>query len=94
MKKISVLTVLVFLLTVNGMDAAEKMIRLPLPQKSGGKSIMECLTLRRSVKSFLPEKKLCTDNAAMIGAEGYVQYINSNFADLKLNAKASVGIDK
>ena len=49
---------------------------------------------KRGITLVLPEKKLCTDNAAMIGAEGYVQYINSNFADLKLNAKASVGIDK
>ncbi len=49
---------------------------------------------KRGIKLVLPEKKLCTDNAAMIGAEGYVQYINSNFADLSLNAKASVGIDK
>lgn len=66
MKKISVLTVLVFLLTVNGIDAAEKMIRLPLPQKSGGKSIMECLTLRRSVKSFLPGKKLSAQHLSNV----------------------------
>ena len=66
MKNISVLTVLVFLLTVNGIYAAEKMIRLPLPQKSGGKSIMECLTLRRSVKSFLPGKKLSAQHLSNV----------------------------
>lgn len=41
-------------------------------------------------KLVLPEKVMCTDNAAMIGAEGYIQYINKNFAFLDLNAKASV----
>ena len=44
----------------------------------------------RSIKLVLPEKVMCTDNAAMIAAEGYIQYINGNFADLTLNAKASV----
>ncbi len=38
----------------------------------------------------LPEKKFCTDNAAMIAAEGLVQYQLGNFADMTLNAKASI----
>ena len=42
------------------------------------------------IKLVLPEKKLCTDNACMIGAEGYLQYQKRNFADLSLNAKAYV----
>lgn len=45
---------------------------------------------KHDFKLVLPEKKLCTDNAGMIGAEGYLQYLNGNFADLTLNAKASV----
>ena len=44
----------------------------------------------RRIKLYLPQKRLCTDNAAMIGAEGYIQYKNGNFAGLDLNAKASV----
>ena len=44
----------------------------------------------RSIKLVLPEKVMCTDNAAMIAAEGYIQYISRNFADMTLNAKASV----
>jgi N6-L-threonylcarbamoyladenine synthase len=38
----------------------------------------------------LPEKRYCTDNAAMIAAEGLVQYHLGNFADMTLNAKASI----
>ena len=43
---------------------------------------------KRNLKLVIPEKKYCTDNAAMIGAEGYLQYLRGNFADLSLNAKA------
>ncbi len=48
---------------------------------------------KNNIKLVLPEKAYCTDNAAMIGAEGYLQYLNKNFADLDLNAKASVKLD-
>lgn len=40
------------------------------------------------LKLILPEKRYCTDNGAMIGAEGYLQYKKGNFADLDLNARA------
>ena len=53
--------------------------------------IKACAT--EEVKLVLPEKIYCTDNAAMIGAEGYLQYLKGNFADLELNAKASVNLD-
>lgn len=46
--------------------------------------------LDSGLKLVLPEKRYCTDNAAMIGAEGYLQYIKRNFADLKLNARAVI----
>ena len=47
-------------------------------------------TQKRGLKLVLPEKKFCTDNGAMIGAEGYLQYKKRNFADLTLNASAVV----
>ena len=48
------------------------------------------LDLKMKIILHLPPKWLCTDNAAMIGAEGYIQYLNGNFADIDLNAKARV----
>lgn len=38
----------------------------------------------------LPEKKRCTDNAAMIASEGLTQYLAGNFAPLSINAKAQI----
>lgn len=39
-----------------------------------------------NIKVYYPEPILCTDNAAMIAAMGYYNYINNEKADLKLNA--------
>jgi len=53
--------------------------------------LRETLSLRakeNGIKLILPEKRYCTDNGAMIAAEGYLQYLKGNFADLTLNAKA------
>ncbi len=38
----------------------------------------------------LPERRYCTDNAAMIASEGLVQYRLGNFAEMNLTAKASI----
>lgn len=45
---------------------------------------------KRGFKLVLPEKRYCTDNGAMIGAEGFLQYKKGNFADMTLNAQAVV----
>ena len=45
---------------------------------------------KAGLKLVLPEKRFCTDNAAMIAAEGLVQYRLGNFADMSLTAKASI----
>ncbi len=39
-----------------------------------------------NINVYYPEPVLCTDNAAMIAAAGYYNYINNERADLKLNA--------
>ena len=45
---------------------------------------------KHGLKLILPEKKYCTDNAAMIAAEGLIQYEAGNFANLSLNACAQI----
>ena len=45
---------------------------------------------QRGLRLVLPEKRYCTDNAAMIAAEGLTQYRLGNFAPMTLTAKASI----
>ncbi|MDE7329694.1 MAG: tRNA (adenosine(37)-N6)-threonylcarbamoyltransferase complex transferase subunit TsaD [Clostridia bacterium] len=45
---------------------------------------------KRGLKLVLPEKKFCTDNAAMIAAEGLIQYLQGNFAPMNINAQAQI----
>ncbi len=45
---------------------------------------------KNGLKLVLPEKRYCTDNASMIAMEGAIQYGLGNFADMRLNAKASI----
>ena len=41
---------------------------------------------------FMPPLKLCGDNAAMIGAQAYYEYLSGNVADMSLNAYATKSI--
>ena len=43
---------------------------------------------RHGRKIFIPPLSLCGDNAAMIAASGYYEYINGSVADSSLNASA------
>jgi N6-L-threonylcarbamoyladenine synthase len=45
---------------------------------------------KAGLKLILPEKKFCTDNAAMIASEGLNQYLAGNFAPLNINARAAI----
>jgi N6-L-threonylcarbamoyladenine synthase len=58
--------------------------------------------LRRSMKNicekngwelFMPELSLCGDNAAMVGSQGYYEFLSGNTADMSLNARASMEIE-
>lgn len=51
---------------------------------------LEKRAVEKGIRTVIPEKRLCTDNGAMIAAEGYLQYMAKNFADLTLNAEAVV----
>ena len=48
---------------------------------------------REGVKLYLPPLRLCGDNGAMIGAQGYYEYLAGARADLSLNAYATHDID-
>jgi N6-L-threonylcarbamoyladenine synthase len=48
---------------------------------------------KHNLTLILPEKRYCTDNAAMIASEGLVQYRLGNFADMTLTAKASIPLE-
>lgn len=54
------------------------------------RNLIKKTTEDNGLRLVLPEKRYCTDNAAMIAAEGFIQYNKRNFADLTLNAKAVV----
>lgn len=50
----------------------------------------EIAALANPPKVILPPLKLCGDNAAMIGAAAYNQYLEGDFADLRLDADPSM----
>ena len=41
---------------------------------------------------YLPDLSLCGDNGAMVGAQGYYEYISGKRADLSLNGRATADI--
>ena len=47
---------------------------------------------RNGFELFMPELKLCGDNAAMVGAQGYYEYMAGRRASLDLNARATMPI--
>ncbi len=48
---------------------------------------------KRGIAVLYPPPRLCTDNAAMIAAAGYFEYISGTRADMRLNADPSLPIE-
>ncbi len=57
------------------------------------RSEMQKLCRKHGVSLYMPELRYCGDNAAMVGAQGYYEYLQGNTAGLKLNAIATMDID-
>ena len=47
---------------------------------------------REGLELFFPPLKLCGDNGAMIGSQGYYEYLSGNTTELDLNAYANMSI--
>lgn len=85
-------------------DRTQKAIDIIHPEKlvlAGGVSAnsvlrreMKKLADKNKIELFVPELKFCGDNAAMVGSQGYYEYLNGKTASLKLNATAALDIDK
>ncbi len=48
---------------------------------------------KHCISLYFPELKYCGDNAAMVGAQAYYEFLAGNTAGLDLNATASLDID-
>ena len=70
-------------LAVSGGVAANSHLRRRLSELAAAK--------HRSL--YIPEISLCGDNAAMIGAQGYYEFMAGNLADSSLNASAADSIN-
>ncbi len=61
---------------------------------SGLRKRMEDDCRKHGLQLFYPPLSLCGDNAAMVGAQGYYEYLAGNLADASLNAIATLPIEK
>ena len=57
-------------------------------------ALKEALAMARELGAtvYMPPLNLCGDNAAMIGAQGYYEYLAGNTAGMELNAYATKSI--
>ncbi|MBQ9552054.1 MAG: tRNA (adenosine(37)-N6)-threonylcarbamoyltransferase complex transferase subunit TsaD [Clostridia bacterium] len=87
-------------LTDNTLRAAETVgeTRIALAGGVSANSVlrreMTDLCRRKGLELYIPELKYCGDNAAMVGAQGYYEFLNGKQADLSLNAYATMPIDE
>ena len=58
------------------------------------RSEIGALCKKYGVSLYMPELKYCGDNAAMVGSQGYYEYLSGSVAGLDLNASAALDIDK
>lgn len=54
---------------------------------------LERICKEKGYKLYVPELSLCGDNAAMVGSQGYYEFLSGNVAQTDLNAVATLPID-
>jgi N6-L-threonylcarbamoyladenine synthase len=60
---------------------------------SGLRGRLQAECKARGYTLYMPPVALCGDNAAMVGAQGYYEYLAGHTAGLSLNACANMEID-
>lgn len=58
------------------------------------RKMVEDMCKKHGLELYLPELSLCGDNAAMVGAQAYYEYLSGNIAGLELNAYAGKDISE
>ncbi|MDJ1091942.1 tRNA (adenosine(37)-N6)-threonylcarbamoyltransferase complex transferase subunit TsaD [Macrococcus caseolyticus] len=58
----------------------------------GIRARMEMMCDSNDIKLLIPPLNLCTDNAAMIGAAAYYQYIAGRFGTMDLNGRSNIDL--
>ncbi|WP_144781746.1 tRNA (adenosine(37)-N6)-threonylcarbamoyltransferase complex transferase subunit TsaD [Macrococcoides caseolyticum] len=58
----------------------------------GIRARMEMMCDSNDIKLLIPPLNLCTDNAAMIGAAAYYQYIAGKFGTMDLNGRSNIDL--
>ena len=87
-------------LTTNFLKAAEDLNAKKLVIAGGVsansllRSTLQDECKKRGYEFYMPEKSLCGDNAAMVGSQGYYEYLSGNIAGTDLNAYATMSIEK
>lgn len=87
------------ILIKNTLKAAEDFNRKKLVLAGGVSANSELRTRmtaeckKRGIDLYFPPLNLCGDNAAMVGAQGYFEYLSGNVAGTELNATATLPID-
>ena len=58
------------------------------------RAALETLCAEKGVQLYLPPLKWCGDNGAMLGAQGYYEYLAGHRGDMSLNGLATMDLDK